>query len=233
MADDDRKIPPRADAAQILQTLTTEHFVLQTARSATIADANGRAGIFLSSVSSGIVALAFVGQVSDLGQPFFVFSLVLFPSLFFLGLATFLRVLQTSMEDVLLARGINRIRHYYIEIAPDVRDYFILSTHDDFRGVLHNMAARESWWQPLVTTGGTILVVNAIIAGVWGGLLARYFFAAPLVVCAIVGAGLFVAVLAAQNIYQTRSWKKFEESVKTKFPTTPNQNEKSVKSFIK
>lgn len=224
MAEDDKK-PPIADAGQVLQTLMTEHFVLQTARSATIADANGRASIFLSSVSSGIVALAFIGQATDLGQPFFVFSLVLFPSLFFLGLVTFLRVLQTAIEDVLLARGINRIRHFYTEIAPDARDYFIFSTHDDFRGVLQNMAARQSWWQPLITTGGTILVVNSILIGVWSGLLARHIFAAPLVVCAGGGAGLFVVSLAAHNIYQTKRWKQFEENTPTMFPTAPSEAE--------
>ena len=223
MADIENK-PPRADAGQTLLTLTTEHFVLQTARSATIADANGRAGIFLSSVSSGIVALAFIGQVSNLGEPFFVFSLVLFPSLFVLGLATFLRVLQLSMEDVLLSRGINRIRHYYTEIAPDVRGYFVLSTHDDFRGTMANMAAQSSWIQPLITTGGTILVVNSILAGVWSGLLVRQFFSAPPTVCAVVGACFFAASLAMQNFYQNRRWKKFEASQTTKFPTPPDKN---------
>ena len=222
MADSENK-PQRADAGQTLLTLTTEHFVLQTTRSATIADANGRASIFLSSVSSGIVALAFIGQVSNLGEPFFIFSLVLFPSLFVLGLVTFLRVLQLAMEDVLLSRGINRIRHYYTEIAPDVRDYFILSTHDDFRGTLANMAAQSSWIQPLITTGGTILIVNSILAGVWSGLLIRRFFNASPTICATFGAGFFAASLAAHNFYQNRRWKQFEESQKVEFPTPPDE----------
>jgi hypothetical protein len=37
---------------RLLQALTTEHFTLQTARSATIMESNGRSALFLSTVSS-------------------------------------------------------------------------------------------------------------------------------------------------------------------------------------
>ena len=60
---------------RLLQALTTEHFTLQTARSATIMESNGRSALFLSTVSSAVVALAFIGQVADVGQPFFLFAL--------------------------------------------------------------------------------------------------------------------------------------------------------------
>ena len=63
---------------QILQFMTTEHFTLQTARSATIAEANGRCALFMGSVSSAVVALAFIGQASGLSEGFFLFGLVLF-----------------------------------------------------------------------------------------------------------------------------------------------------------
>jgi hypothetical protein len=46
---------------RLLQALTTEHFTLQTARSATIMETNGRSALFLSTVSSAVVALAFIG----------------------------------------------------------------------------------------------------------------------------------------------------------------------------
>jgi hypothetical protein len=41
--------------------LTTEHYNLQTSRAATISEANGRASIFLGSVSAGLIALGFQG----------------------------------------------------------------------------------------------------------------------------------------------------------------------------
>ena len=72
----------------------------------------------MGSVSSAVVALAFIAQVSGMGEAFFLFGLVLFPSLFFLGTVTFDRVLQIALEDWIYACEINRIRHYYVELAP-------------------------------------------------------------------------------------------------------------------
>jgi hypothetical protein len=71
--------------SQLVAIMTTEHYNLQTGRSMTIAEANGRASLFVGAVSSGLVALALVGQISHLGTAFFVFSLVALPTLFFYG----------------------------------------------------------------------------------------------------------------------------------------------------
>src|SRR5512135_375168 len=62
----DREAQPNehSDAlqARILQCLTTEHFVLQTGRSMTVADASSRSILFLSTISSTLIVLAFIGQ---------------------------------------------------------------------------------------------------------------------------------------------------------------------------
>jgi hypothetical protein len=67
----------------IMQIVTTEHYNLQAARSLAVADANGRAALFLGTVSGTLIALAFVGNVThmgaQLGTAFFVFAFVLFP----------------------------------------------------------------------------------------------------------------------------------------------------------
>ena len=64
---------------------TTEHFNLQTARSLTISEANGRASIYLAALSGNLIALAFVGQMSRLGAAFYAFALILLPVLAFVG----------------------------------------------------------------------------------------------------------------------------------------------------
>ena len=49
---------PHADPSPAAVTfVTTEHFTLQGARSSTIAEATGRATMFLGTVSGGLVAL--------------------------------------------------------------------------------------------------------------------------------------------------------------------------------
>lgn len=105
------------DVQRTLTILTTEHYNLQSARSATIAETSARASLFLGTVSSGLIALGFIAQVLR-GETLIVFALVLFPTLFFLGLVTFERVLQSSIQDIVSARGINRIRHFYVELDP-------------------------------------------------------------------------------------------------------------------
>ena len=49
---------------EIAQYITTEHYTLQTARSTVLAEINGRTNLFIGAVSSAVVALAFIGQVS-------------------------------------------------------------------------------------------------------------------------------------------------------------------------
>jgi hypothetical protein len=68
--------------------VTTEHFVLQAARAATIAESNGRATMFLAAVSGGLVALGLVATASSLGSAFYGFALVLLPTLAFVGFVT-------------------------------------------------------------------------------------------------------------------------------------------------
>jgi hypothetical protein len=94
--------------------VTTEHFVLQGARSATIAESNGRASMFVAAVSGGLVALGLVATASSLGAAFYGFALVLLPTLAFVGLVTFERTLQSSIEDTEYARRIALLRGYYL-----------------------------------------------------------------------------------------------------------------------
>src|SRR5215208_3934119 len=92
---------------KMLQFMTTEHSVLQAGRSATIFETGGRSAVFLGTVSSTLIALAFVGQISGLGTAFFAFGLGLLPTLFFLGLATFERTMQLQAEDYIYAVGMS------------------------------------------------------------------------------------------------------------------------------
>ena len=152
---------PMELSSQLVTMMTTEHYNLQTGRSMTISEANGRSSLFVGAVSSGLIALAFVGQISQLGTAFYVFSLVVIPTLLFMGLITFERVLQSGLADFMYARGINRIRHLYLEYAPQMQPYFILSSHDDQEETLRHEAMHTSWWQVFLSTAGMIVVIYA------------------------------------------------------------------------
>ena len=76
--------------------VTTEHFTLQGARSSTISESTGRASVFLGAVSGGLIALGLVATATKTGVAFYAFGLILLPTLGFVGLATFHRVLQSD-----------------------------------------------------------------------------------------------------------------------------------------
>jgi hypothetical protein len=134
---------PQAQAGQILTMMTTEHATLQSAQAQEVQDLNGRTSLFIGAVSAALIALAFVGQFSHLGTAFYVFGLVLFPSLVFMGVVTFARVIQSTYAVITYARGMGRIRHYYLERAPQMRPYFILSAHDDIDSVVGAWGSRR------------------------------------------------------------------------------------------
>jgi hypothetical protein len=211
----------KATQEQILQFMTTEHFTLQTAKSATVAEANGRSTLFMGTVSSAVVALAFIGQVSGMGEAFFLFGLVLFPSLFFLGLVTFERLVQTAIENMLYSREINRIRHYYVELAPEISRYFIQSTHDDVAGALRDMGLVYSNWNHFVTNAGMVAVINSVLAGVFAGLLSK--FASSLSIYAVAGLGIavFVVSVIAHRRHQLNKYAQVESRLETLFPSDP------------
>jgi hypothetical protein len=97
MTIEDRQPPEPCSAA--VSCVTTEHFTLQGARSSTIAESVGRATMFLTSVSGGLVALGLVATATHLGAAFYAFGFVLLPTLTFVGLVTFERALQSGVED--------------------------------------------------------------------------------------------------------------------------------------
>jgi len=127
-----------------------------------------------------------------------VFALVLFPSLYFLGLVTFDGLLQSAIEEAVYKRGINRIRSLYVELAPQVKDYFVLSTHNDTVGIFR----RARWWQSFLTLAGMIAVINSILSGAFTGLLVTQLFAYSLPLCVVAGTGVFLVVLFVHQRYQ-------------------------------
>ena len=91
--------PAGADRQQVMQFMTTEHFTLQTARAVVNAEISARLQLYMTTLSSTIIALALVAQVSGaLGRAFEAFALVLLPVVYFLGVVTLARLLQAAAE---------------------------------------------------------------------------------------------------------------------------------------
>src|SRR6266568_2254092 len=154
---------------------------------------------------------------------FFVFSLVVLPTLLFMGLITFERVLQSGSADVIYARGINRIRHLYLEYAPQMQPYFVLSSHDDSSLPIESLGARHrARWQVFLSMAGMVAIINSVLAGSFVGL-GLSAFSLPLVVTASAGGLIFLASVGLHQRYQWRQWRQLERHLPVLFPSPPSQ----------
>lgn len=202
------------------QFLTTEHFTLQGARNATISEANGRVGHYISIVGSGIVALSFVANVSSLGRVFFAFSLVIFPVLIVLGVVTLIRTIQIGSDYARLTQAINRIRHYYLEVAPQADPYFSFPRFDDPAAVRQSMMPFHFPLQGLASTPGPVILINSVLFGAFAGVLAAGFLSAEfgLAIIAAIAGLAFAFVL--HMLYSTRLWNQASQhSLDVRFPS--------------
>ena len=172
---------PHSEAA--IQFLTTEHFTLQTARSATIVEGNGRLQLYMSALTGAIVALALAAQVSRVGSAFYGFAFVLLPGMYVLGLTTIGRLSQLWLEWFTVSQGMNRIRRYYVEVAPETEPYLVMPVFDDPWTTLAagGIGSSRSWWQGMVTAQALVGLVNSLVAGVLSGLVAAKVTAGALI----------------------------------------------------
>ena len=212
------RLPP-ASRQDLLTIVSTEHFTLQGARSAAISDANGRTSFFLSTLSAGVVALAFVAQVAQVGTAFIVLALILLPSLLVIVLSSFERLLQLGIENIRIVVAINRLRRYYLEVAPELRPHFTLSDSDDAHGVLTSLGSTRGGirpWDIFVTNAGLVAIIDGIVTGVLGALIA-VALGQGLVVAVIAGIVSGAVLLGGLTMYLARSWRSAMRTIGTRF----------------
>jgi hypothetical protein len=191
------------EPAAALSIITTEHFVLQGARAATISESTGRAAMFLSAVSGGLVALGLIATASRVGSAFYAFGLALLPTLALVGLMTFQRVLQSGIEDHGYARRISRLRGFYFERVPQLTKYMPRVPAQEgisARGLSHGRG------QGFLTTAGMVAVVTAVLVGGFAGLLCSVLFEHRPAPALSAGAVVAVAALVALTEYQRTAW---------------------------
>lgn len=213
MADD-----PAQAADEPLQILLTLHQVSQSARGSTVFETSGRATVFLTTVSSSLVALGFIAQATQMSGTFYLFAYLILGGLVFVGWVTFVRLVQCGNEDVIWARSIGRILHHYVERRPQLAAYLVQDPGDDAQAVL-KFFGRKLFWQPLFSSGSMAGVVTAAIAGVLAGLALRREADLAMSLAVLAGATVFAAGVALCLWHQHRSFQYVEQMVPSRFPT--------------
>jgi hypothetical protein len=214
------EVPPSVRA----QLLATEHWSLLASRSTTQNELLVRIAIFLTLVSASVVSLALIGQATDFDGRFDAFTIVLFSILLVVGSLTLLRVFNGSTEDAVFVIGMNRLRAAYTELDPGIDRYFVTSIHDDDAGIGKTYAFYgdvSALAQVLASSATFILVVDAVVAGALGGLVANAADGSGAVIAVVAGV-TGVAYLAAWLGYIARRILGQERTYEALFPHPPS-----------
>jgi hypothetical protein len=90
----------------------------------------------------------------------------------------------------------NRLRHAYLELAPELEPYFVTAHHDDEAGIMrtYGLGYRFSFGRILAGTPTLVGALNVVVAGVLAALTAAAFGTPD---AANVAVGVVVALAAA------------------------------------
>jgi hypothetical protein len=198
--------------------MTAEQSVLMMALGGVWSASLVRTSVFLGVLSAAGLALGFASQAGVERTDFVILTVVVLLGVLFLGVTTFVRLVQLQREAVVYIAGQNRIRHFFVESAPTIGRYFILPTHDDppamYRSVGTGMNRRPPRY-PLLNmiaqTQGIVGVITGGVAGVIAGL--AVVWAGPLVSW-LVAAGALLLTVAALFAYWQRSLSEIQAAIR-------------------
>ncbi len=180
-----------------------------------------RASMYLTVLSAAVVALALVAQATDFDGNFRVFALLLLPVLLILGLGTQIRLGDARGEDVVLVIGMNRLRHAYLELAPELEPYFVTGHHDDEAGIALTYATPDARVTPSRILAGSPVIVgilNAVVTGVLAAFIADALGGATgvYVGAGVVGGLAYMGVFAAIPLRQIA---RIRRELRPRFPS--------------
>ena len=187
--------PPPAVFPDRLNTfLTTEHFTLQSARSLLTTETFSRVTIYFTTLSSVLIAASFLAQVAALTALFGLFVAIAFPVVVILGLLTLARLMIVSAVDGAYIAAINRIRQFYVQAAPEARQFLFFPAHDDLGSVQLYGGYGLGFRGGLLSAAHMVMVTNSMVATVllsllisrWAGLPPADFWPYGLGVLAVV-----------------------------------------------
>ena len=206
----------------LIQILATEHWSLLASRNLAWNEAFTRTGMFLSTLSFAVVALALVGQATGFGEDFRLFALVVLPVVLFVGAGTALRLDNANYHELICVAGMNRIRANYVELAPQLERVFVMGVTDGVRGIERTIANApgHSWFTDVIAATPSLLaVLNSMLAASIATLLLLQF-GIDTVPAVLVGIGTFVATFVLQAL----QWRRqFNELVASYTPVYPDR----------
>ncbi len=212
--------PDTTGTSPLAQFLATEHWSLLATRGMTWTEIFSRTNTYLTVLSATVIALSLVANASGFGRDFLTFALLVIPVTLLIGIGTFFRLVEADVEDAWLVIGMNRIRHAYVELAPDLEPYLVASHHDDPPGILRTYSFRSRVGLTHWLSGSPVVVgiIDAVVVGVLAAII-----------CEAAGAGVLVRTLvgalagtAAAVVLGYVGYRKVREVTRDYHPRFPS-----------
>lgn len=220
--------PPSAPLAhdQATTFLLAEHSRLCELYLSTRETAERRVTLFLT-LATTIVGVSVA--LSQLGIATVQLLEVAFASalgIFFLGVITFHRLLERSMQGTEYLRAINRIHHFFIERAPEIEPYLFWAPYD-------NLPRYDARGVGGAETREVVLLIDCIFFGVTVALPLMILDINLVVIAILAGVIGFVLCLVAHHQYErvvlAREEKQKAEIVR--YPFSESQRGEKVKQL--
>jgi hypothetical protein len=193
MADTDPEKPP----PEFMSALVTQHFVVQGTSSSTISESGSRVAIYLSALSSGLVAIGFA---SGSRRALESLAFTVLPTVFVLGWFTIVRLIDTSIANVVSQRRMERITRYYASLYPPGAPFFDVGPVES-RG-MHGV--RYGRWSFLYTMASMVIVVNSVVGGATIAMVFALAVQATSPVPVVLGLVAGVLLLGLSLLYEHR-----------------------------
>ena len=223
------EIPPlgrEPGAAARLQILATEHWSLLATRALTYNEALSRVTIFLSILSGALIALALVAQADHFGPIFISIAIPMLLIVMFVGITTVSRLTALNRDDYRWVIGMNRLRRGYVDLHPELEQYFITSPHDDLFGALQTLgidavSAPKRLGSVIHIPQTLPAILGVIVAAVGGAIVAliALAIAIPPLAIGVAAAATFVLILFVMGAWNRRSIKNSPPSLQPRFPS--------------
>src|SRR5438270_5032252 len=133
--------PPPPAQSEALQILATEHWSLLATRALTYQESLGRVNMFLAILSGAVIALALIAQADRFGATFIAVAIFMLTVVLVVGLFTIGRLMALNREDFRWVVAMNRLRHAYLELHPELEPHFTTAGRDDMPGILQTWAS--------------------------------------------------------------------------------------------
>jgi len=217
-------------ASTKLQILATEHWSLLATRSLTYTESLSRVTIFLTILSGAVITLALVAQVSRFGPAFIAIAIPLLSVVVFTGISTIGRLMQLNGDDFRWVIGMNRLRHAYLELHPELEPYFISGHYDDLPGALQTIGYPLASGRRVGSVLHTIQVLpgmlSVIVAAVLGaiGALAALAIGVPSLGVVLSAGAAFVIAMVWLIRWGRRGLRRPDPSLEPRFPSPPVKN---------